>query len=228
MAGDWIPMRLDLHEDPAVIQMASALKVREEVIVGYLHKIWSWSSRQVCDGFVTGVTLESLGRVTNLSGFPELMRDSGWLSETKTGIKFPNWDHWLSESAKKRLKAARRKGKSRHAKGVTNVTKSCDQSVTTVEKSTVEKSTNKRKKESKPKKDFDFEIPTLLAIKNYCESEGKSVDAVAFFAHYESNGWMVGKNRMKKWKSAIATWQRLAKPKFENDAVSKFLDGKQQ
>ena len=28
--------------------------------------------------------------------------------------------------------------------------------------------------------------------------------AVKFFNHYESNGWMVGKNKMKKWKAAIS------------------------
>lgn len=27
-----------------------------------------------------------------------------------------------------------------------------------------------------------------------------------FYSHYESNGWMVGKNKMKNWKSAVAGW----------------------
>lgn len=29
-----------------------------------------------------------------------------------------------------------------------------------------------------------------------------------FVAHYESNGWKVGKNAMKDWKAAVRTWQQ--------------------
>ena len=57
MAGDWIAMRLDLYEDPAVAYMAERLGEREEVIVGFLHRVWSWASRQCHDGSVTNVTL---------------------------------------------------------------------------------------------------------------------------------------------------------------------------
>jgi hypothetical protein len=79
MAGDWIPMRLDLYEDPAVTYMAERIGQREEVIVGYLHRIWAWASRQSQDGCVKHVTLTSLGRVTSLPDFPQLMADAGWL-----------------------------------------------------------------------------------------------------------------------------------------------------
>ena len=132
-------MRLDIREDPAVIMMADALKVREEVIVGYLHSIWSWLSRQCHDGSVTGVTLSSLGRVTNLSGFPELMRDAGWIVETKSAaglpmIVVPNWDRWLSKSAKYRIRAAERQRKSRHGDVAKVSRKKRDKSATTEEK----------------------------------------------------------------------------------------------
>lgn len=30
----------------------------------------------------------------------------------------------------------------------------------------------------------------------------------AFWHYYESNGWMVGKNKMKKWQSAMQNWKR--------------------
>ena len=156
MAGDWIPMRLDLNEDPAVIYMADKLDVREEVVVGYLHKVWSWASRQCHAGSVTNVTLMSLGRVTNLHGFPELMRDAGWLVEGKDDqgvpfIEFPNWQNWLSQSAKKRIQDAKRQQNRRktsvsdcHA-DVTEMSRSQrDKSVTTGEEST-----GKENKESK-------------------------------------------------------------------------------
>ena len=156
MAGDWIPMRLDLYEDPAVTYMAERIGQREEVIVGYLHRIWAWASRQSQDGCVKHVTLTSLGRVTSLPDFPQLMADAGWLehgvdTDGKPYISFPNWDRWLGESAKKRISASRRKQKERvtemSQKVVTNVTEVCDKSVTTVEESTEEKS---KKKEEEP------------------------------------------------------------------------------
>jgi hypothetical protein len=31
-------------------------------------------------------------------------------------------------------------------------------------------------------------------------------EAKAFFNHYESNGWMVGKNKMKNWEAAVRNW----------------------
>lgn len=31
-------------------------------------------------------------------------------------------------------------------------------------------------------------------------------ESKAFFNHYESNGWMVGKNKMKNWEAAVRNW----------------------
>lgn len=32
------------------------------------------------------------------------------------------------------------------------------------------------------------------------------IEAKAFFNHYESNGWIVGKNKMKNWEAAVRNW----------------------
>jgi hypothetical protein len=53
-----------------------------------------------------------------------------------------------------------------------------------------------------------FQIPTIEEIKNYCIERKNTVDFEKFFAHYESNGWMVGRNKMKDWKAAIRYWER--------------------
>ena len=112
MAGDWIPMRLDLAEDPAVMRMAEMLGMPEPCIVGYLHTIWSWASRQCDAGSVTGVSPKSLGRVTRCETIPDAMVAVGWLEEVEIdgtpSIRFPNWERWLSQSAKSRALTARR------------------------------------------------------------------------------------------------------------------------
>lgn len=38
------------------------------------------------------------------------------------------------------------------------------------------------------------------------------IQSVRFHSYYESNGWMVGRNRMKNWKSAASGWINRSKP----------------
>ena len=56
-----------------------------------------------------------------------------------------------------------------------------------------------------------FEVPTVNEVSKQISILGYSVDAEAFHAHYSSNGWMVGKNKMKCWKSALVTWEKRNK-----------------
>ena len=45
--------------------------------------------------------------------------------------------------------------------------------------------------------------PTVDEIKTYCFGRRNLVDADKFFNFYSSKGWMIGKNRMKDWRSAV-------------------------
>ena len=38
------------------------------------------------------------------------------------------------------------------------------------------------------------------------------IQSERFFTYYDSNGWMVGKNKMKNWRSAVAGWINRSKP----------------
>lgn len=53
-----------------------------------------------------------------------------------------------------------------------------------------------------------FTPPSVEEVKEYCLSVGSQVDAEMFVAFYESKGWLVGKSKMKSWKSAIVTWEK--------------------
>ena len=61
------------------------------------------------------------------------------------------------------------------------------------------------------KADAAFQKPNIEEIKAYIETKGYSVDAETFFNFYESKGWMIGKNKMKNWHAAIATWHKSEK-----------------
>lgn len=60
-------------------------------------------------------------------------------------------------------------------------------------------------KEEKRKR---FTPPSLDDVKAYCKERNNSVDANKFIDYYESNGWMVGRNKMKDWKAAVRSWER--------------------
>ncbi len=67
-----------------------------------------------------------------------------------------------------------------------------------------------------------FKKPTIEEIELYCKENNKNVDAISFYNFYESKDWMIGKNKMKKWKAAIATWDRknkLSKPSEPHESI---------
>lgn len=53
-----------------------------------------------------------------------------------------------------------------------------------------------------------FVPPTVEEVAAYCTEHGYAIDAERFVAHYETVGWVYGKNRVpiKSWKSAVVTW----------------------
>jgi len=53
-----------------------------------------------------------------------------------------------------------------------------------------------------------FVPPTLEEVQDYCNERCNNVDAEKFINHYTSNGWMVGRNKMKDWKAAVRTWEK--------------------
>lgn len=52
-----------------------------------------------------------------------------------------------------------------------------------------------------------FNPPSIEEVKAYCLERGNRVDPEKWLNHYASNGWMVGKNKMKDWRAAVRTWE---------------------
>lgn len=63
-------------------------------------------------------------------------------------------------------------------------------------------------KAGKPPTRHAFFPPSIAEVEQYCKENSLSIDAARFCDHYESNGWMVGKNKMKSWQAAIRNWNR--------------------
>lgn len=53
--------------------------------------------------------------------------------------------------------------------------------------------------------------PTREELVAYCETRARAghrrVDPAAWYNHYESNGWRVGRNKMASWTAAVRTWE---------------------
>lgn len=78
-------------------------------------------------------------------------------------------------------------------------------------------------KESK-EKSMRFSPPTRQNVAEYCAEKGYSgFDVERFLDYYTSNGWMVGKNKMRDWKAAVRNWARAGTaPKPKNTSGNKF------
>lgn len=50
--------------------------------------------------------------------------------------------------------------------------------------------------------------PSVEMVRAYCEERDNNIDPQAFVDHYESNGWMVGRTKMKDWQASVRTWEK--------------------
>ena len=53
-----------------------------------------------------------------------------------------------------------------------------------------------------------FVKPTIEQVNNYMKEIEYKGDAEYFINHYQSNGWVVGRSKMKDWKSAVRNWKK--------------------
>lgn len=78
-----------------------------------------------------------------------------------------------------------------------------------------------------PKKRTVFQVPTLLEVEQEFFEKTNDRDfahtiAVKFWNFYDAKGWMVGKTKMQKWKSAVMTWLnkeqiQVTQPQIQSD-----------
>jgi hypothetical protein len=109
MANDWIKMRINLGDDPAVIGISARTNLDKFSVVGRLYLLWSWADEQSDDGhmpFVDGSTIDSM---TKRAGFAAAMVSVGWLLIEEGGVIFPKFSKHNGDSAKKRAMETEKK-----------------------------------------------------------------------------------------------------------------------
>ena len=81
---------------------------------------------------------------------------------------------------------------------------------------------------SSPKKSgiSRFVKPTIEEVDAYIKEKDYHFDAEQFWNHYESVGWMIGKNHMKDWHCACATWEGRRKREIKEKEDSEPSDAR--
>ena len=77
-----------------------------------------------------------------------------------------------------------------------------------IDNTSTSRSISNSNREGGKKSQAKFIPPTLEEVVAHCKEKGfVKVNPERFFHHYNSVGWMVNKNKMKCWKSALAKWE---------------------
>ncbi len=195
MAEDWIKMRLNLHEDAAVISMAIELDKDEFSIVGRLHRLWAWADQQTEDGTIQNLSAAFVDRFLTCPGFFAAMSRVGWIEEAENGFRFPNFETHNGESAKRRAKDNRRKSAERKGKQAsTTCPKDIrDASVNVPEKSGQKPDQRRGEKRREEKNTTPTpptpssrpsEPPAATAVKSEKAGEGKEPEEFARFREW--------------------------------------------
>jgi len=131
-------------------------------VVGKLVRVWAWFDSHTQDGNAISVTYPLLDRIAGVAGFAEAMAMCGWLEQSGSVLRIPNFGRHNGETAKKRALTNERVAKSRELQRKGNaecndasVTHSVTESVTREEKRREEKKEPQRADAPAPVDAFD-------------------------------------------------------------------------
>ena len=122
-------------------------------------------------------------------------------------LLLPSWEKYQSADKLDKVKEQTRNRVSRYRENqkLLACSVSCNADVTQCNATDKEKEEDKDNIGGKSKR---FIPPTLEEVTAYCKERNNGIDPVAWWNFYNSKNWMVGKNKMTTWKSAVVTWER--------------------
>jgi hypothetical protein len=76
-----------------------------------------------------------------------------------------------------------------------------------------------------------FNAPSYTDVYNemkekLSDAQKCKIEAEKFINYYESNGWMIGRNKMKSWRASVSTWLNRIKPesKVRSESIKEKLN----
>lgn len=134
----------------------------------------------------------------------------GMIEIVNNAITIPKWEYHqnidelqkIKEQNKERVRKYRERQKQQVAQ--CNVTETLCNGT---DKIRLDKSRTDKSKDATPKTSTRFQPPTLEEITEYCKERNNNIKPEKFINYYESNGWQVGRGKMKDWKAAVRSWE---------------------
>lgn len=192
-----------------IFLMCLAGETNDDGMVYFMPEI-PYTEEMLADQFAIDINTVRLGLTTfQRFGMIEIIDDI---------ICLPSWEKWQSVDKLSEIREQTRKRVAKHREkqklSAGNVT--CNVTVTQSNATDIDKELDKIIDKDMymgadaptPKKSTRFIPPTLEEVAAYCQERHNRVDASRFVDFYTAKGWMVGKNKMKDWKSAVRTWER--------------------
>jgi len=151
-------MSVDLLHRREVAIIAARTKWSRYEVVGRLLEFWVWVAAESADGRIDGLSVDDLASIHCFDRrFLDALLGVGWLIQDETGLVIPNFERWLSRSAKRRLQERERQSRLRHGRHgpchahVTVLSRDCCESVTHLSRSQRDKSvtTEEERREEK-------------------------------------------------------------------------------
>lgn len=154
-------------------------------------------------------------------GLAEIRKDSVFLPEAVENVgsetaSTQRWRDW-----KKRQEDVKSVGFQQnsntlptHSQQIANVEKIREEKEKSREDIKKEDISNEISKKESPKR---FTPPTVDEVQAYISENNYIIDAQKFIDYYQSNGWIVGKTKMKDWKATVRGWERREQERFQKN-----------
>ncbi len=235
MADEWIKMRPTLLTSPKVNRIARILEndlaVTEALSTGYdgpmkdivgrnvmrnvtvcaLLTVWGAANEHTRDGKFKNTDLDYISEIAGIPLFGQAMESVGLaiFDEDENSVTFPNFNEYNTCGAD-RTKEKNRERQARYREKQKKTGDKSDGNSNGKRNVTDDVTSNAR--EEKRREDNNirrFTPPTVVEVKEYCDSRCNSVDPENFIDHYEANGWVQGKGKpIKNWKACVRTWEK--------------------
>lgn len=108
MAGDWIKFEISTPDKPEVFEIAGALDLDPDAVVGKLLRVWNWFDQHTENGNAPVTVVALLDRLTGTPGFCSAMEKAGWMILSSESAILPHFTRHNGKTAKNRALTARR------------------------------------------------------------------------------------------------------------------------
>ncbi len=234
----WIKIVTDVFDDEKVILIESMPEADSIIVIWF--KLLCLAGKQNRDGLLmlndkiayTDEMLATVFRrpVNTVRLALNTFEQFGMIEIIDGTICIANWEKHQNASKLAELREYNRiaQQKSRARRRLLSAVNDSQENVNDSQGIDIEKEKEKEKEEEKENNSVPqaesrakrFTPPTVEEVKAYCAERKNNVDAQRFVDYYTSNGWLVGKNKMKDWRAAVRTWERNGTSSSKSNGIT--------